>query len=124
MYLDVMINDNDDCLLYINGKPYNDIDVDWAKCILWLKDITPDNIKITKRIFEGEYKNFLSIINYQSYDFRWRKILSTEIPDYISKTSLKCEINNAILVVEQGNKLPNYITTNDVIYGQWYALIK
>jgi len=44
--LTILINDLDDCLLYVDGKAFNDIDDTWAECILFLSDIISDRVNI------------------------------------------------------------------------------
>lgn len=50
--LTILINGNDDCLLYVDGKAFNDIDETWAECILFLKDIITDKVDIIKTSLE------------------------------------------------------------------------
>jgi hypothetical protein len=42
----VLYNDLDDCLLYIDGKQYQDMDYRWAECMMWLSDtVTGFNVE-------------------------------------------------------------------------------
>jgi len=50
--LTILINDLDDCLLYVDGKAFNDIDDTWAECILFLKDIISNRVNIIKTSLE------------------------------------------------------------------------
>ncbi|GAA4879494.1 hypothetical protein GCM10023310_69580 [Paenibacillus vulneris] len=46
MKLTVIHNNMDDCLLYVNGEAYSDIDYRDAMCIQWLKDIVKEKVEI------------------------------------------------------------------------------
>ena len=48
----ILMNDLDDCLLYVDGKAFNDIDDSWAECILFLSDIISDRVNIIKTNLE------------------------------------------------------------------------
>jgi hypothetical protein len=46
MKLEVLYNDLDDCLLYIDGKLYQEIDYRWVECMMWLSDtVTGFNVE-------------------------------------------------------------------------------
>ena len=124
LYLDVMINENEDCLLYINGISYNEINIDYAECILWLRDeeILPKEIIINKRLLKGNEK-FPDKLDYNSYDYRWQRIPIDRIRTYITKIPVKCDINGEIVIINPKEKLPDSIKFDALINGKWYKLI-
>lgn len=58
MNIVILANDLDECLLYINGNAYSDIDYRDARGILILKDIINPLVNIELREFIGDRVDF------------------------------------------------------------------
>lgn len=54
----ILANDLDDCLLYVDGVAYSDIDYRDAMGILLLKDIKELPLNIELRVFDGDRIDF------------------------------------------------------------------
>lgn len=81
--LTILINNSDDCLLYVDGKAYNDIDDDWARCILWLKDIISDNVDVvTTHLERKDYPDQL-----ENNDLEINRIINWDNPNQTTTLS-------------------------------------
>lgn len=83
MILTVLHNHLDDCLMYLDGQAYNDIDYRDGMCLKWLKDVIKEKVTIEFKYTELErqyYPDYLLDVGDKVY-------FETDKRPYIVKAS-------------------------------------
>lgn len=126
IYLDVLVNDYDDCLLYVNGKAYNDISEYWVDCIKFLGELFSDDGKIKVKITrtKKERKDFPDVLNcYTDSELIWKRIDINDLQYFLYKRTVKWENEEDIIIINPKDEILNNIKIDCLTKGQWYVLV-
>lgn len=123
IYLDILFNKEDDNVLYLNGKQYQDIDNTWCDCLSFLKDILKDKVKIQLRDVDLQRNDFPeSIESYKDTELIWRRIKINDVEYYLNKKTIKWVNGDKLFIIEPTDKLPDFLAFETLISGVWYVL--
>ena len=122
VYLDIVHNEYD-TVLYLNGKSYQDIDYRWIDCLIFLKEILSDKVKIQERDIDKVREDFPETLeNYKDAEPVWRRIDLKDIGYYLTKKTLKWENDDELFITEPTDELPDFIKFDVLNSGKWYVL--
>lgn len=123
IYLDILGNEYDDYVLYLNGEEYQDIDYRWVDCLLYLQNILEGKVKIQLRETDKERQDFPDIIeNYKDIEMIWRRINLKDIEYYLNKKAIKWTNGDKLFIIEPTDKLPDFLAFETLTTGSWYVL--